>query len=71
MHMIVMGSELFAMRLFRMHLEHCRRVNGDQWREYRIWSETEVLQMPGFDAQLYSQIDHEALKEDYLKLFLL
>jgi len=42
MHMIVMDDQAFAMRLFQIHFENCKRMNNIQWK-FNLRMESEIL----------------------------
>jgi len=71
--MIVMNSETFALRLFKIHLEHCKRIQArtsTDW-SFKLWTESEVKAIQGFNNEIYESIDSEDGRKDYLKLLLL
>ena len=73
MHMIVMNHEAFAQRLFKIHLEHCKRIHtrtSKSW-SFNLWTEADLVAREGFSNHVYDSIDSEEAREDYLKLFLL
>ena len=64
-----MDEEQFAVENFNYRMKNCLRINPSF--EGRLWTESEVKSLPGFNNRIYSSLINKEDKWDYLKIILL